>query len=54
VTVLERSGGRVKLLVDSAADLDGLLAAARKAGPVLRFSYGPPVLSELFMEVVAR
>ena len=33
-------------------DLDGLLAAARAAGEVRRFSYEPPKLSELFMEAV--
>ena len=35
-----------------ASDLDGLLAAARAAGEVRRFSYEPPKLSELFMEAV--
>jgi len=52
VTVLERDGGRAKLLVDDHVDLDHLLAAARTAGEVRRFSYGPPRLSELFMEAV--
>ena len=33
-------------------DLDGLLAMARAAGDVRRFAYGPPQLSELFMEYV--
>jgi ABC-2 type transport system ATP-binding protein len=51
--VLERDGDRVKLLVDEGVDLDGLLAAAQQAGAVRRFSYEPPHLSELFMEVVA-
>ncbi len=51
--VLERDGDRVKLLVDEGADLDGLLAAARAAGEVRRFSYEPPKLSELFMEAVS-
>ena len=52
--VLERDGDRVRLLVDETADLDGLLAAARAAGEVRRFSYEPPRLSELFMEAVTR
>ncbi len=52
-TVLERDGDRVKLLVDEGVDLDALLAAARAAGEVRRFSYEPPRLSELFMEAVA-
>ncbi len=51
-TVLERDGDRVKLLVDESMDLDVLLAAARAAGEVRRFSYEPPRLSELFMEAV--
>jgi len=50
--VLERDGDRVKLLVDEGVDLDALLAAARAAGEVRRFSYEPPKLSELFMEAV--
>ena len=53
LTVLERTDGRVKLLVDRSVDLDGLLAVARRAGEVRRFSYEPPKLSELFMEAVA-
>ena len=52
LTVLEHDGDRVKLLVDATVDLDGLLASAQAAGAVLRFSYEPPHLSELFMEAV--
>ena len=52
VTVLERSDGRVKLLVSEGSDLRELLAAAEGAGTVRRFSYGPPRLSELFMEAI--
>ncbi len=51
-TVLGRSGDEVRLLVDETADLGELLASARAAGEVRRFSYGPPRLSELFMEAV--
>jgi ABC-2 type transport system ATP-binding protein len=53
LTVLERSDGRVKLLVGEGVDLDGMLAKARAAGEVRRFAYEPPKLSELFMEAVA-
>jgi ABC-2 type transport system ATP-binding protein len=53
LVVLERSGDRVKLLVDRSVELDALLAIARRAGEVRRFSYEPPKLSELFMEAVA-
>ena len=51
--VLDRTGDKVKLLVDRDVDLDGLLARARAAGEVRTFSYEPPKLSELFMEAVA-
>ena len=53
LTVLERVGDRVKLLVDRSVDLDALLARARAAGEVRTFAYQPPKLSELFMEAVA-
>ena len=52
LTVLDRSGDRVKLLVDRSVDLDELLARARMAGEVRTFAYQPPKLSELFMEAV--
>ena len=52
VTVLDRDGDRVKLLVDASVDLDRLLARARETGEIRRFAYGPPKLSELFMEAV--
>jgi ABC-2 type transport system ATP-binding protein len=50
--VLEEKGDLVRLLVGPDVDLAGLLAAATAAGPVRRFSFQPPALSELFMEVV--
>jgi ABC-2 type transport system ATP-binding protein len=53
VTVLDHADGRVRLLVDESVDLDALLERARAAGEVVRFSYEPPRLSELFMEAVA-
>jgi ABC-2 type transport system ATP-binding protein len=53
LTVLDRSGDRVKLLVDTTVDLDDLLARAQRGGEVRRFSFEPPKLSELFMEAVA-
>jgi ABC-2 type transport system ATP-binding protein len=52
LTVLERAGDRVKLLVRDDVDLDGMLARASAAGEVRTFSYQPPKLSELFMEAV--
>ncbi len=52
-TVLDQRGDLVRLLVDDSVDLDVMLAMARSAGHVRRFSFGPPTLSELFMEAVA-
>ncbi|MGZ9159644.1 MAG: ABC transporter ATP-binding protein [Candidatus Limnocylindrales bacterium] len=52
VSLLERSGDRVKLLVRDDIDLDALLARAQAAGEVRTFAYQPPKLSELFMEAV--
>jgi ABC-2 type transport system ATP-binding protein len=52
LTVLERDGDRVKLLVRDDVDLTGMLARARAAGEVTTFAYQPPKLSELFMEAV--
>jgi ABC-2 type transport system ATP-binding protein len=52
LTVMERDGDRVKLLVRDDVDLDGLLRRAQAAGEVRTFAYQPPKLSELFMEAV--
>jgi hypothetical protein len=38
--------------VPADVDLSAILAAASAAGEVRRFSFQPPSLSELFMEVV--
>ena len=53
LTILDRDGDRVRLLVDERLDLSALLARAEVAGEVRRFAYEPPKLSELFMEAVA-
>src|SRR6476619_311423 len=47
LTVVERRGDLVKLLVASDVDLAATLAAASAAGPVRRFAFQPPTLSEL-------
>jgi ABC-2 type transport system ATP-binding protein len=52
LTVLQRSGDRVKLLVREDVDLDALLKRARAAGEIRTFAFQPPKLSELFMEAV--
>ena len=51
-TVIGREHDAIRLLVDDRADLGALLASAQAAGEVRRFSYGPPRLSELFMDAV--
>ncbi|MEE8421686.1 MAG: ATP-binding cassette domain-containing protein [Dehalococcoidia bacterium] len=51
--VVERRGDRVRLIVDRDADIESLLALARRAGTVIHFSFEPPRLSELFMEAVS-
>jgi ABC-2 type transport system ATP-binding protein len=45
--------GRARVLVDAAADLAELLAAARRAGEVTAFSFEPPSLADLFLENVS-
>jgi ABC-2 type transport system ATP-binding protein len=52
LTIIERTGARAKILVPDGAGLEALLAAAMAAGHVVRFEYGPPALSELFMDAV--
>ncbi|HET9520418.1 MAG TPA: ATP-binding cassette domain-containing protein [Candidatus Limnocylindrales bacterium] len=52
LTVVEQRGDLVKLLVGPDVDLAAVLAAATAAGPVRRFAFQPPALSELFMEAV--
>ena len=51
-TIVEQKGDFVRLLVPVDVDLSGLLAAASAAGPVRRFAFQPPALSELCMEAV--
>ena len=45
--------GRVRVLVDASVDLDEILAGARRAGEVTRFSFEPPSLTDLFLEAVS-
>ena len=53
VELVERRNGSVRLLAGRDVDPEQLLAAAERAGRVVAFSYGPPSLAELFMELVA-
>ena len=50
--VTEQRGDLARLLAPADVDLSAILAAASAAGEVRRFSFQPPSLSELFMEVV--
>ena len=54
VDLVERTNGDVRLLVDRDVDPRHVLAAAERTAPVVEFSYGPPSLAELFLELVAR
>jgi ABC-2 type transport system ATP-binding protein len=53
VEVAEAEDGHVRLRVDRDTDLAALLAAARRSGEVVAFTYQPPTLSELFHQAVA-
>jgi ABC-2 type transport system ATP-binding protein len=52
LAVVEQRADFVRLLVPADVDLGAVLAAANAAGEVRRFSFQPPTLSELFLEVV--
>jgi ABC-2 type transport system ATP-binding protein len=52
-TVTSRHDGQVRVLVDASADLSRVLADAREAGEVTRFSFEPPSLTDLFLEAVS-
>jgi ABC-2 type transport system ATP-binding protein len=53
VEVAEAEAGHVRLKVDRDTDPAAVLAAARRSGEVVAFTYQPPTLSELFREAVA-
>jgi ABC-type uncharacterized transport system ATPase subunit len=44
----------VRMLVDASVDLDEVLASARRAGEVTRFSFEPPSLTDLFLDAVSQ
>jgi len=52
--VVDRTNGDLRLLVDRDVDPQAVLAAAERTAPVIGFSYGPPSLAELFLELVER
>jgi ABC-2 type transport system ATP-binding protein len=54
VELVERRNGDLRLVADRDVDPEQVLAAAEKAGHVVAFSYAPPSLAELFLELVGR
>jgi ABC-2 type transport system ATP-binding protein len=54
VELVERRNGDLRLLVGRDIDPEQVLAAAEQSARVVAFSYGPPSLAELFLELVAR
>jgi ABC-2 type transport system ATP-binding protein len=54
VELVERRNGDLRLLAGRDVDPEQVLAEAERAARVVAFSYGPPTLSELFLELVGR
>jgi ABC-2 type transport system ATP-binding protein len=54
VELVERHNGELRLLVGRDVDPEQVLAAAERSAQVVAFSYGPPSLAELFVELVER
>jgi ABC-2 type transport system ATP-binding protein len=52
--LLERRNGDLRLVADRDVDPEQVVAAAEQAAQVVSFSYGPPSLAELFLELVGR
>ena len=54
VELVDRHNGDLRLTANRDIDPDQILAAAQQTGQVVEFSYGPPSLAELFLELVER
>jgi ABC-2 type transport system ATP-binding protein len=54
VDLVERSNGDLRLLARQDVDPELVLEAAERSARVVEFSYGPPSLAELFLELVER
>ena len=52
VELLERRNGDLRLLADRDVDPEQVLAEAQRVAGVVAFSYGPPSLAELFVELI--
>jgi ABC-2 type transport system ATP-binding protein len=53
VELVERHNGALLLQVGREVDPERVLAEAERSGRVVAFTYGPPSLAELFLELVA-
>ena len=53
VELVERRNGDLRLLAGRDVDPEQVLAEAERTARVVAFSYGPPSLAELFLELVA-
>jgi ABC-2 type transport system ATP-binding protein len=53
IELVERHNGDLRLLAGRDVDPEQVLAAAESTAQVVAFSYGPPSLAELFLELVA-
>ena len=51
---MERHDGSLRLEAGRDVDPETVLAEAERTGQVVGFSYGPPSLTELFLELVER
>jgi ABC-2 type transport system ATP-binding protein len=54
VGLVERHDGSLRLVAERGVDPELVLAEAEQTGQVVGFTYGPPSLTELFMELVER
>ncbi len=54
ITLLERRNGHMRLAAERGVDPQRVLASAEETANVVSFSYGPPSLAELFLELVSR
>ena len=54
VELVQRRNGDLRLAVSADVDPSEVLAEAEQTAHVVGFSYGPPTLSELFLELVAK
>jgi len=54
VELVQRSNGNLRLSARQDVDPERVLESAEQSSRVVEFSYGPPSLSELFLELVER